>query len=231
MSQDILRYRGELARCADLLAFQLGKEKTYHNMLENIAGNTSALVGKAGEVGQKHGANDDMKRQMHDMLEHMFNSGKGGLSETYSNLDEHRQMAETHLMTSAELQNQSAAVQKELDNILETLKMAPVSYQQAPVIMGPSQMLGGMQQPQQFRPPQAGVGQMPGNSFGNGMMNTPAGSQNMLGGASPRNMSQPGSPVYNSLPMAGMAPIGGSPGPSTPGSYTGQPRMNNTNFA
>ena len=26
MPQDIVRYRGELARCADLLAYQLGKE-------------------------------------------------------------------------------------------------------------------------------------------------------------------------------------------------------------
>ncbi|CAK9114491.1 unnamed protein product [Durusdinium trenchii] len=33
MTQDIVRYRGELARCADLLAYQLGKEKQYHNML------------------------------------------------------------------------------------------------------------------------------------------------------------------------------------------------------
>lgn len=41
-------YRGELAKCADLLAFQLGKEKQYHNMLENIAGNTSTLIGRLG---------------------------------------------------------------------------------------------------------------------------------------------------------------------------------------
>ena len=27
--QDIVRYRGELARCADLLAFQLGKEQWF----------------------------------------------------------------------------------------------------------------------------------------------------------------------------------------------------------
>jgi len=241
MSEDILRYRGELARCADLLAFQLGKEKTYHNMLENIAGNTSQLVGKAGEVGQKHGQNDQMKQQIHEMLEAMFHSGKGGLNENLANLDDHRQMTETHLMTSAELQNQSAAVQKELDNILETLKMPPVSYQQAPIMMGPSQMGGpggGMQQ-QQFRPPSAGMNApMNGGMVGNGMMGSPAGSQGMMG-ASPRNRSQPGSPVYGGppgqagpvqFPMAGMqSPMS----PSTPGAYSGgaPQRMNNTNYA
>eukprot|EP00441_Pelagodinium_beii_P009040 CAMPEP_0197704674 /NCGR_PEP_ID=MMETSP1338-20131121/126060_1 /TAXON_ID=43686 ORGANISM="Pelagodinium beii, Strain RCC1491" /NCGR_SAMPLE_ID=MMETSP1338 /ASSEMBLY_ACC=CAM_ASM_000754 /LENGTH=273 /DNA_ID=CAMNT_0043288577 /DNA_START=72 /DNA_END=893 /DNA_ORIENTATION=+ len=234
MSDDILKYRGELARCADLLAFQLGKEKQYHNMLENIAGNTSALVGKAGEVGQQHGAQADMKRQMQEMLEHMFNNGKGLLGETHSHLEDHRAMAETHLMTSSQLQDQGAAVQKELDNILESLKMPPVSYQQAPLMMGPSQMQGGMPQQQfqgsiqqqQYRPP-AGMATMPSGALGNPMM-TPAA---MQGGASPnRNqlpLSQPGSPAYGG-PMAGMA---ASPG--TPGSYKGPgaARMNNINMA
>jgi len=235
MSQDIVRYRGELARCADLLAFQLGKEKTYHNMLENIAGNTSQLFGKSAEIGQKHGQADQMKQQIHDMLDHMLSSGKGGLSENLANLDDHRQMAETHLMTSAELQNQSAAVQHELDNILETLKMPPVSYQQAPVMMGPSQMggPGGMQQQQQFRPPAAG---MTSPMMSNGMMGNPmAGSQGMRAGASPRNMSQPGSPVNfgpGALPMAGMQPLNGPMSPTSPGgSYAGAPRMNNVNMA
>eukprot|EP00438_Fugacium_kawagutii_P008122 Skav222143 [mRNA] locus=scaffold1181:1131433:1142619:- [translate_table: standard] len=96
--QDILLYRGELARCADLLAFQLGKEmlgwwKDYHNMLENIAGNSSMLVGKAAEAGP--------------------DSGKGALADSFGGLDEHRQLAEKHLMSSAELQNQSQAVAKD----------------------------------------------------------------------------------------------------------------------
>eukprot|EP00435_Cladocopium_sp_Y103_P037702 s102_g10.t1 len=135
MSKDILLYRGELARCADLLAFQLGKEKEYHNMLENIAGNSSMLVGKAAEVGQKHGQHDATKQQMHQMLEDMFAGGKGALADSFGGLDEHRQLAEKHLMSSAELQNQSQAVAKELDNIMRTLNEAPVSYREAPVMM------------------------------------------------------------------------------------------------
>lgn len=35
------------------------------------------------------------------------------------------QIAETHLQTSAELQNQSIAIQKELDNILQALQIPP----------------------------------------------------------------------------------------------------------
>lgn len=159
MTQDIVRYRGELARCADLLAYQLGKEKQYHNMLENIAGNSSTLVGKAAEVGQKHSANENVKMQMHQMLEQMFEGGKGVYAEGFGTLDEHRQIAETHLQTSAELQNQSIAIQKELDNILQALQIPPVSYSQAPMIVGPAQMVTS-----QPRAPQAlyGRGTLPG---------------------------------------------------------------------
>ncbi|CAE6948297.1 unnamed protein product [Symbiodinium sp. CCMP2592] len=195
MTQDIVRYRGELARCADLLAFQLGKEKQYHSMLENIAGNTSNLCGKAAEVGQKHSANDGVKIQMHQLLEQMFEGGKGAIAEGFGNLDEHRQMAETHLQTSAELQNQSVAIQKELDNILQALQVPPVSYSNAPIIMGPSMM-----QPQATRA-------LPGQGFGA----KPAipGMVSGTGGFSPGPRSVPGSPVFT--PSSGFVGAGGLP--------------------
>lgn len=158
LTEDVIKYRGELARCADLLAFQLGQEKQYHNMLANIAGNTSVLAGRASEVGQKHGGQEQVKQQMHDLLEQMFHGGRGALAESFGGIEEHRQMAETHLMTSSQLQNQSEAVRKELDNILTTLQLPPVTYREAPpvIVPGPGQTPpqtppgGGMQQ---FRPP------------------------------------------------------------------------------
>lgn len=52
MTQDIVRYRGELARCADLLAFQLGKEKQYHNML---ASRRQCLWGAGPRLGEHRG--------------------------------------------------------------------------------------------------------------------------------------------------------------------------------
>lgn len=84
----------------------------------------------------------------------MFEGGKGVYAEGFGTLDEHRvsfeqssdepglhfefdkqtkpeafeslgQIAETHLQTSAELQNQSAAISKELENILQALQVPP----------------------------------------------------------------------------------------------------------
>ncbi|CAJ1443503.1 unnamed protein product [Effrenium voratum] len=213
---DILLYRGELARCADLLAFQLGKEKEYHNMLENICGNSSMLVGKAAEVGQKHGAHEATKQQMHQLLEEMFTGGKGALADSFGSLDEHRQLAEKHLMSSAELQNQNAAIAKELDNILQTLNVPPVSYREAPVMMGPSQMNG----PTNAGPPRYGGmnGGMNGGMGGpmggmNSSMNMSA-NPNGPGRFSPPNVpSNPGSPQYSP---------GGRSGPGTPTNFGGR---------
>lgn len=66
-------------------------------MLENICGNCNMLAGKAAEVGQKHGAHDATKQQMHQMLEDMFAGGKGALAQSFGDLDEHRQLAEKRL--------------------------------------------------------------------------------------------------------------------------------------
>jgi len=206
LSEDIVKYRGELARCADLLAFQLGKEKQYHNMLENICQNTSVLVGRSGEVGQKHSGNEDAKRQMQQMLEDMFNGSAGHHAGFHEEIDGHRQMSEQHLMTSRELQDQSSAVQKELDNILETLKMPPVSYTAAPMIVGPS-MMGGQQQ-QQYGAPMSAA-QLRTNSPrspGAGMLNTPLIQQRQPGYQSPTRgvMSPNGTQNYGQYRQGGM---------------------------
>ncbi|CAJ1401430.1 unnamed protein product [Effrenium voratum] len=163
MSEDILMYRGELAKCADLLAYQLGKEKQYHNMLENIAGNTSTLIGKSSELGQKHSATEPLREQMNQLMEAMFNTHKDAHYGHAGIHDEHRQMVESHLMTSAQLQNQAEAVQAELDSIMRVLSVPVVSYTKAQNVPRPSLT----QSPQQSRNPQSPgtAGQSPSANF------------------------------------------------------------------
>jgi hypothetical protein len=190
MSEDIVKYRGELARCADLLAFQLGKEKQYHEMLENVCSNTQVLVGRSGEVGQKHSGNEDQKRAMMQMIDDMFDGSSGMHGGIHSHIDEHRYLAEQHLMSSSELQNQSKAVQQELDNILEALKMPPVSYNVPPVVMGPS-MMGGQQQ--YGGAPKYGAARSPPGtpSTGIGMLNSPLTQGKRSGPPSPTSPFSP----------------------------------------
>jgi len=212
LSEDVIKYRGELARCADLLAFQLGQEKQYHNMLSNIAGNTSVLVGKASEVGQKHGAQDQVKQQMHDLLEQMFHGGKGALAESFGGIEEHRQMTETHLMTSSQLQNQSEAVRKELDNILATLQMPPVTIREAPPVVVP-----GPGQTPPATPPGRGMQQFRGPMTNGGppmLQIQPLGSSMQIPPLSPGRGGMNNSPaMFNQspqrMPLPGGAPWGG----------------------
>jgi len=218
LSEDVVKYRGELARCADLLAFQLGQEKQYHNMLSNIAGNTSVLVGKASEVGQKHGAQDQVKQQMHDLLEQMFHGGKGALAESFGTIEEHRQMTETHLMTSSQLQNQSEAVRKELDNILATLQMPPVTVREAPPVVVP-----GPGQTPPATPPGRGMQQFRGPMMNGGppMLQIPIGSSMQIPPLSPGRGG-----MYNSPAMVNHSPQRMVPG----GAPWGGPCGNNMGF-
>lgn len=138
MSEDIVMYRGELAKCADLLAYQLGKEKQYHNMLENIAGNTSTLIGKSAELGGKHMATEPLREQMQQIMDQLFHTHKEAQVGHSSLHDDHRNLVESHLLTSAQLQNQAEAVQAELDSIMRVLSVPVVSYTKASSIPRPS---------------------------------------------------------------------------------------------
>eukprot|EP00434_Breviolum_minutum_P010293 symbB.v1.2.009084.t1/scaffold567.1/size186458/6 len=171
MSEDVIMYRGELAKCADLLAFQLGKEKQYHNMLENIAGNTSSLIGKSQEMGQKHMATEPLRDQMQAIMDQLFDTHKEAHMGHSSIHDDHRNMVESHLMTSAQLQNQSEAVQAELDSIMRVLSVPVVSYNKAVNIPRPSAPGPMNVSPPMARSPgqnpQSPLQQSPGNLGGN----------------------------------------------------------------
>ncbi|OLQ09926.1 hypothetical protein AK812_SmicGene6430 [Symbiodinium microadriaticum] len=193
MSEDILMYRGELARCADLLAFQLGKEKQYHNMLENIAENTSVLIGKSSELGQKHDAHEPLREQMNQIMDVIMNTHKDVNAGHGAVHQDHRQMVESHLMTSAQLQNQAAAVQAELDNIMKVLNVPVVGYTKAPVVPSPAAPVKSTGFAP-YTPPRANNPQSPGMSVGSpGSMGSPGGTAGKKPlGASPTRVSQQG---------------------------------------
>mmetsp|Transcript_119887 Transcript_119887/g.168772 ORF Transcript_119887/g.168772 Transcript_119887/m.168772 type:complete len:266 (+) Transcript_119887:46-843(+) len=214
MSEDILMYRGELARCADLLAFQLGKEKQYHNMLENIAENTSVLIGKSSELGQKHDAHEPLREQMNQIMDVIMNTHKDVNAGHGAAHHDHRQMVESHLMTSAQLQNQAAAVQAELDNIMKVLNVPVVGYTKAPVVPSPAAPVKSNGPFAPYTPPRANNPQSPGMSVGSpGSTGSPGGTAGKKPlGASPTRVSQQGA-----SPAQTMAGYGARVGTMAPG--------------
>mmetsp|Transcript_69050 Transcript_69050/g.161743 ORF Transcript_69050/g.161743 Transcript_69050/m.161743 type:complete len:256 (-) Transcript_69050:134-901(-) len=209
MSEDILMYRGELARCADLLAFQLGKEKQYHNMLENIAENTSVLIGKSSELGQKHDAHEPLREQMNQIMDVIMNTHKDVNAGHGAAHHDHRQMVESHLMTSAQLQNQAAAVQAELDNIMKVLNVPVVGYTKAPVVPSPAAPVKSNGPFAPYTPPRANNPQSPGMSVGSpGSTGSPGGTagKKPLGASPAQTMAGYGARVGTMAP--GMANLG-----------------------
>eukprot|EP00933_Yihiella_yeosuensis_P006829 TRINITY_DN111642_c0_g1_i1.p1 TRINITY_DN111642_c0_g1~~TRINITY_DN111642_c0_g1_i1.p1 ORF type:complete len:271 (-),score=54.85 TRINITY_DN111642_c0_g1_i1:107-919(-) len=122
LTEDLVLCRTELARCADLLASQLGREKELHKMLATIAGNTGSLVASAADIGQRHGASESVKVQMHEMVEQLFGHSQSLVQTAIGGVNDHHSIAHTHLLQAKELENKSLSAENELNRILAILR-------------------------------------------------------------------------------------------------------------
>ncbi|CAK9106224.1 unnamed protein product [Durusdinium trenchii] len=134
LTSDLVFCRSQLSRCADLLAQQLDKEKTYRDIIQKLSESSLKVV-----QSKPPGLDESVKQQLHEMLEAMHLQSSSLIEDGFGQLHEHKRLAETHLMTSAELQNQGEAIRKELDAILELLKEPPVRVAKAPMLGGHGQ--------------------------------------------------------------------------------------------
>ncbi|CAL1149847.1 unnamed protein product [Cladocopium goreaui] len=125
LTEDLVLYQAELARCGELLAHQLGRERQLHGMLENIAGNTGNLAASAGELG-KSGSNEAFRRQMHELVEQLFGHSTHLLSNTVNGVNEAHSVAYNHLTLAKELQNHAQNTEQELNRIMSLLGASPV---------------------------------------------------------------------------------------------------------
>lgn len=121
LTTDLVNCRSQLSRCAGLLSQQLDKEKTYRDIIQKLAESSLRVLQTTPPS-----LDEAMKQQLHDMLEAMHVQNSSLFEDGFGQLHEHKRLAETHLMTSAELQNQGEAIKKELDSIMDLLKEPPV---------------------------------------------------------------------------------------------------------
>eukprot|EP00931_Biecheleriopsis_adriatica_P058541 TRINITY_DN34887_c0_g1_i1.p1 TRINITY_DN34887_c0_g1~~TRINITY_DN34887_c0_g1_i1.p1 ORF type:complete len:371 (+),score=50.70 TRINITY_DN34887_c0_g1_i1:56-1114(+) len=203
ITEELVGYRTELARCGELLAHQLGREKQLHGMLESIAGTTGHLAASAGDFTQKHGANEGVKQQMHELVEQMFGHSSTLLSSTVNGVNETHSVANTHLSQAKELQNQSLDAENELNRIMGLLSLPPVpAAPVAPAVATPRSLRA--QQASATVSSQVSTSlsaeRRPSQVTG---MTSPS-HPSLLSGSSPL-------PQYNGMPSEG-APNGRSPG-------------------
>lgn len=213
LTDDVATYRTELARCGELLAMQLGREKQLHGMLESIAGNSGTLVGNVNDIGKTHEQLHDSKSKMHDMVEQMFGHSAMAVSSAVQGVSEAHMQTHTHLQQAKEMQNQALTAENELNRIMSILTQPPVVAGQvlptgprtdyrvpAPMFAQP----GGMQPPNIGVPSGMGMGGM-------GMPRVGTPNNGAYGGMSPMR-----SPVGSSKSPNGMNMSGGFGGPGMP---------------
>jgi hypothetical protein len=176
ITEELVMYRTELARCGELLAHQLHREKELHGMLENIAGNHSMLVASAAEVGKTEQQRQEIQRQhMRDMVEQMNQSSSAIQNQTIGGMNEAHVVTQTHLQQAKELKNKALTAENELNRILAILNQAPIQAQgPAPTIVRVPQvapiMSGNMRvnSPQRmYSPPTSPTGRA--GMYGNAM--------------------------------------------------------------
>jgi hypothetical protein len=130
ITEELVMYRTELARCGELLAHQLHREKELHGMLENIAGNHGMLVASAAEVGKSEQQRQEHQKQhMNEMVDQMIGNSSGIVNHTIGGMSEAHAVTQTHLQQAKELKNQSFTAENELNRILAILQQAPIQAQ------------------------------------------------------------------------------------------------------
>ncbi|CAK8993298.1 unnamed protein product [Durusdinium trenchii] len=131
MTEDLVLYQGELARCGELLAHQLGRERQLHGMLESMAGSTGSLAVSAGELG-KNAPNEASRRQLHELVEQLFGHSTNLLSNTVNGVNEAYSVAHSHLTLAKELRAQTHNAEMELNRIMALLGAPPAAGRCSP---------------------------------------------------------------------------------------------------
>eukprot|EP00929_Paragymnodinium_shiwhaense_P070888 TRINITY_DN3599_c0_g2_i1.p1 TRINITY_DN3599_c0_g2~~TRINITY_DN3599_c0_g2_i1.p1 ORF type:complete len:259 (+),score=57.58 TRINITY_DN3599_c0_g2_i1:61-837(+) len=135
LTDDVSLYRTELARCGELLAHQLGREKQLHGILEAIAGNSGTLVANAQDVGKNHEQLHGTKEHMHDMVETLFGHSAMVVNSLGQGVSEAHVQTHNHLAQAKELQNQALTAENELNRIMSILTQPTVAAGQvAPTV-------------------------------------------------------------------------------------------------
>eukprot|EP00929_Paragymnodinium_shiwhaense_P102889 TRINITY_DN66115_c0_g2_i1.p1 TRINITY_DN66115_c0_g2~~TRINITY_DN66115_c0_g2_i1.p1 ORF type:complete len:309 (+),score=45.06 TRINITY_DN66115_c0_g2_i1:93-929(+) len=132
MFEDILQYREELRRVADLLGSQLHRERQLHDMLETMAGH-HANIHEAAHIAARQ---QPGTAALHDLVDQLFGQHQAALGSTLKGADTARSIAETHAMSSSQLQEPLISAENEYTRIMQLLSVPLVpDASPSPVIL------------------------------------------------------------------------------------------------
>lgn len=122
MTNDLMMYRNELARVAELLAHQLGRERQLHAMLDTMAGHHANLANASAQAATQQPNKDEL----HNMVEAMFGQHANTIQATFHGMNQANEITQTHHAQAKQLQEQSVTAENELNRILHLLGAPPI---------------------------------------------------------------------------------------------------------
>lgn len=209
MWNDVVAYRIELERVAELLGHQLHREKTLHEMMQNMGEIQSSMVAQAEGLTR----NQPDVKSIHDMVAQLHEQHVNVVNSTLSGMSQAQTVATSHAMQAKQLEEPMISAEVEFNRIMQLLQVPLVPGAMPSVTMAQvPQQNGAPPRPMMQHSPQ--MGQY--NSSAPRQQGGPPSPQQRSSGMGPPPFGMPGS-----MPMQG--------GP--PGMQQQQQLMNGMNMA
>lgn len=123
MWNDVLMYRNELDRVAQLLGTQLEREKKLHGVIEQMVGHSANVHQHAQMLAQqKPGSNE-----LHGWLEQVLGQHADLLNQTVAGVGQTSQILQNHAMNAQQMKQETISTENEFMRIIELLRQPPIS--------------------------------------------------------------------------------------------------------
>eukprot|EP00928_Gymnodinium_smaydae_P063879 TRINITY_DN47357_c0_g1_i1.p1 TRINITY_DN47357_c0_g1~~TRINITY_DN47357_c0_g1_i1.p1 ORF type:complete len:288 (+),score=68.17 TRINITY_DN47357_c0_g1_i1:112-864(+) len=123
MYQDLVTYRNELGRVAELLGHQLGREKQLHEMLEAMHIHSHAVASQGHQAAA--GAADS--KDLHNMVDQIAQQHSNISASMLQGMSQAHTVAQTHAMAARQLQEPLINAENEFNRICKLLEQPMIS--------------------------------------------------------------------------------------------------------
>lgn len=119
---DVMMYRHELTRVADLLGQQLARERQLHGMLEKIAEHQTSIAQSAQYLAQQ----SPDSAQVHTLVDQTLGQHVGILQQTLSGMSQAQNVISAGAQQAAQLKDQMITADNEFNRIMQLLSQPVV---------------------------------------------------------------------------------------------------------
>eukprot|EP00928_Gymnodinium_smaydae_P027292 TRINITY_DN21148_c0_g1_i1.p1 TRINITY_DN21148_c0_g1~~TRINITY_DN21148_c0_g1_i1.p1 ORF type:complete len:254 (-),score=34.99 TRINITY_DN21148_c0_g1_i1:295-1056(-) len=118
LTNDVMSYRNELTRVADLLAHQLGRERQLHGILDQMNQHHANIANAAHQVASQQ----PNKQMLMEMVEQVCGTQSQIMNSTLNSVSQASAVSQTHTAHAKQLQDPMISAENELNRIMQMLQ-------------------------------------------------------------------------------------------------------------